>query len=291
MAAGLDCTGAPPCSFPRFGGPAQLCSGNHPSSTRLPQWCRFFWCAVRSHGANCSSEKDSKDALLSQAWDSFFSAHCILRLCPRAGKALPLSCCLCRAVKRVALLPFGGLGFACLDKREAEKTVLISLVVACAVYGLGSLVPVEWGGVFLAGVLKSWGRFPSFWGYTTWMWSSVHRCRRTIRCSSLFCVALLLWSMQWLRFLRAGILCAELAQCLGGALRRLDMHCAGPGSLVFDALVVGDLHFASSSPAGGRSAGVSLFGERVGRRCPRRFVAPSPSSCRGSCFLRFSFRT
>ena len=61
-------------------------------------------------------------------------------------------------------IAFWGLGFACLDKREAEKTVLISLVVACAVYGLGSLVPVEWGGVFLAGVLKSLGTLPFLLG-------------------------------------------------------------------------------------------------------------------------------
>lgn len=94
----------------------------------------------------------------------FFLSALYSSIVPSGWEGSPIVLLSLQGCQTGCFIAFWGLGFACLDKREAEKTVLISLVVACAVYGLGSLVPVEWGGVFLAGVLKSLGTLPFLLG-------------------------------------------------------------------------------------------------------------------------------
>lgn len=59
---------------------------------------------------------------------------------------------------------FWGLGFASLNKGDAERMVVVAVLVAFALYGLGGLVPVSAGGVFLAGIMKVAGTLPFLLG-------------------------------------------------------------------------------------------------------------------------------
>lgn len=72
---------------------------------------------------------------------------------------LPVSLAL-QGCQTGCFIVFWGLVFASLNKEEAERTVVVAALIAFAVYGLGGLIPLAAGGVFVAGILKSLGVVP-----------------------------------------------------------------------------------------------------------------------------------
>lgn len=82
---------------------------------------------------------------------------------PDFGWVLPVSLAL-QGCQTGCFIVFWGLGFASLNKGEAEKTVVVAALVAFAVYGLGGLIPLAAGGVVVAGIMKSLGVVPFLLG-------------------------------------------------------------------------------------------------------------------------------